>query len=43
MDRAYEDDKTRALAKKHGFNVVVPPKKKILGSMIKNFIKREIR
>ena len=27
MDRAYEDDKTRALAKEHGFYVVVPPKK----------------
>ena len=27
MDRAYEDNKTRALAKEHGFNVVVPPKK----------------
>ena len=28
MDRAYEDDKTLALAKDHGFNTVVPPKKK---------------
>ena len=27
MDRAYEDDQTRALAQKHGFNVTVPPKK----------------
>ena len=27
MDRAYEDDKTRALAKAHGFYLVVPPKK----------------
>ena len=27
MDRAYEDDQTRALAEKQGFNVVVPPKK----------------
>ena len=27
MDRAYEDDQTRALAKEQGFNVVVPPKK----------------
>ena len=27
MDRAYEDDKTLALAKEHGFNAVVPPKK----------------
>ena len=27
MDRAYEDNKTRALAEEHGFNVVVPPKK----------------
>ena len=27
MDRAYEDDLTRALAKEQGFNVVVPPKK----------------
>ena len=27
MDRAYEDNKTRALAKEHRFNVVVPPKK----------------
>ena len=26
MDRAYEDNKTRALAKEHGFNIVVPPK-----------------
>ncbi len=28
MDRAYEDDKTLALAKNHGFKTVVPPKKK---------------
>ena len=28
MDRAYEDDKTLALAKTHGFKTVVPPKKK---------------
>lgn len=27
MDRAYEDDKTRALAYEHGFLPVVPPKK----------------
>jgi transposase len=27
MDRAYEDDKTRALATEHGFIPVVPPKK----------------
>lgn len=27
MDRAYEDDMTRALAKEHGFHAVVPPKK----------------
>lgn len=27
MDRAYEDDKTRALAYEHGFTPVVPPKK----------------
>lgn len=27
MDRAYEDDKTRALASDHGFIPVVPPKK----------------
>ena len=27
MDRAYEDDQTRTLAKEQGFNVVVPPKK----------------
>ena len=27
MDRAYEDDKTRALASEHGFIPVVPPKK----------------
>ena len=27
MDRAYEDDLTRALGKEHGFNVIVPPKK----------------
>ena len=27
MDRAYEDDKTRALAIEHGFIPVVPPKK----------------
>lgn len=26
MDRAYEDDKTRALAYEHGFLPVVPPK-----------------
>lgn len=26
-DRAYEDDKTRELAKSQGFNFVVPPKK----------------
>ena len=29
MDRAYEDDKTLALAEGHGFNTVVPPKKKL--------------
>ena len=28
MGRAYEDNKTLALAKNHGFNTVVPPKKK---------------
>ena len=27
MNRACEDNKTRALAKEHGFYVVVPPKK----------------
>ena len=27
MNRAYEDDKTLALAKIHGFKIVVPPKK----------------
>lgn len=27
MDRAYEDDKTRALVSEHGFIPVVPPKK----------------
>ena len=27
IDRAYEDDKTLALAKAHGFHPVVPPKK----------------
>lgn len=27
MDRAYEDEKTRALAAKQGFLPVVPPKK----------------
>lgn len=27
MDRAYEDDLTRALGKEQGFNVVVHPKK----------------
>ena len=27
MDRAYEDNQTRALAKEHGFYVVVSPKK----------------
>ena len=27
MDRAYEDDETRALAAKQGYNPVVPPKK----------------
>jgi len=27
MDRAYEDDETRALAIKQGYNPVVPPKK----------------
>ena len=27
MDRAYEDDKTLALAKSYGFRTVVPPKK----------------
>jgi transposase len=27
MDRAYEDDKTRAFAVEQGFNPVVPPKK----------------
>ncbi len=29
MNRAYEDDKTLALAKNHGFKTVVPPKKKL--------------
>ena len=28
VDRAYEDDRTLALAKNHGFKTVVPPKKK---------------
>ena len=28
MNRAYEDDKTLALAKNHGFKTVIPPKKK---------------
>ena len=28
MDRAYEDNKTLAVAKNHGFKTVVPPKKK---------------
>ena len=45
MDRAYEDDKTLALAKDHGFNTVVPPKKKIvsyLGIMINSFINNAI-
>ena len=28
MDRAYEDDKTLALAKNHGLKIVAPPKKK---------------
>ena len=27
MYRAYEDDKTIALAKAHSFHVVIPPKK----------------
>ena len=38
MDRAYEDDKTRALAAEQGFIPVVPPKKnrKNLGTTIKN-------
>ncbi len=27
MDRAYENEKTLALAKNHGFKTVVPPKK----------------
>ena len=27
MDKAYEDDKTLALAKNNGFNTVIPPKK----------------
>ena len=27
MDRAYEDDETRALAEKQGFVPVVPPKR----------------
>lgn len=27
MDRAYEDDKTRALSAEHGFLPIVPPKK----------------
>ena len=27
MDRAYEDDKTLALTKIHGFHTVIPPKK----------------
>ena len=28
MDKAYEGDKTLALAKNHGFKTVIPPKKK---------------
>ena len=44
MDRAYEDDKTIALAKAHGFHPVVPPKKIVnhLGYTINSFINNEI-
>ena len=40
MDRAYEDDETRALAVKKGYDPVVPPKKTdlSLGNMIGNCI-----
>lgn len=42
MDRAYEDDKTRALVSKHGFILVVPPKKnrKVLWVYEKELYKR---
>lgn len=40
MDRAYEDDKTRALALKQGLIPVVPPKKieNLPGNMTRNYI-----
>ncbi len=40
MDRAYENDKTLALAKNHGFKPVVSPKKNVnlLASTINSFI-----
>ena len=40
MDKAYEDDKTLALAKNHGFKPVVSPKKNVnlLASTINSFI-----
>ena len=44
VDRAYEDDKTIALAKAHGFHPVVHSKKnrKFLGYAINSFINNEI-
>ena len=41
MDRVYEDDKTLVLAKDHGFNTVVPPKKN-RKFMINTFINNAI-
>ena len=44
MDRAYEDDKNRVLAKASSFHLVVPPKKIVncLGYTINNFINNEM-
>ena len=44
VDKAYEDDKTIALAKAHGFITVLHLKKivNLIGFMINNFINSEI-
>ena len=44
MNRAYEDDKSSALAETHGFHAVVPPKKIInsLGHITNNFTNNTI-
>ena len=44
MDRAYENNKTIALTKAHGFCTVSPPKQIVdpVGSTTNNFINNEI-